>query len=97
VLKIAPNVPRGTVTYKTRQMSSIQRFPREIQRFPRLGTIGDGESEFGPFVASKMRLTFHRPDCKWAAYILNSRNLIEFSSHAEAVEAGMKPCKTCRA
>jgi hypothetical protein len=90
MLKISPNAPKGTVIYKAHQMSSIRRFPR-------LGTIGDGESEFGPFVASKMRLTFHRPDCKWAAYVLNSRNLVEFSSHAEAVEAGMKPCKTCRA
>lgn len=93
MLKIAPSVQRGTVTVRK---NSNQRFPREkIQRFPRLGTIGDGESEFGPFVASMRRSTFHRPDCPWAAYILNSRNLIEFSSHAEAVEAEMKPCKTC--
>lgn len=76
-------------------MGDIQRFSRLNQRFPRLGTVGDGESEFGPFVASKTRSHFHRPDCKWAAYILNSRNLVEFSSHAEAVEAGKRPCKTC--
>ena len=63
-----------------------------------LGIIGEGEHEYGPFVASKNRSTFHRPDCDWARYIYqNPSNVIEFSSHAEAVEAGMKPCKTCRA
>ena len=49
------------------------------------------------FVASANRSTFHRPDCEWAAFILMSYNLLEFSSHQEAVEAGYKPCKTCRA
>jgi methylphosphotriester-DNA--protein-cysteine methyltransferase len=53
-----------------------------------------GESEYGPFVASKKRSHFHRPDCKWAEY-LNERNSIEFGSHREAVEAGKRPCKTC--
>jgi methylphosphotriester-DNA--protein-cysteine methyltransferase len=68
----------------------------DIQRSPRLGTTGDGESEFGPFVASKTRPHFHRPGCKWAAY-LSVKNMLEFSSHAEAVAAGKKPCKTCKA
>lgn len=77
-------------------MDEIQRFPRLIPRFPRLGTVGDGEGEFGPFVASKIRPHFHRPGCKWASYI-NLSNMLEFSSHAEAVEAGKKPSKTCRA
>lgn len=67
-----------------------------IQDAQRKGTIGDGESEFGPFVASKMRPHFHRPGCKWASY-LNPNNTLEFSSHTEAVAAGKKPCKTCRA
>jgi hypothetical protein len=64
--------------------------------FPRLGVLGEGESEFGPFVSSTTARKFHRPDCKWAAYI-ESRKLIEFSSHAEAVQSGKKPCGTCRA
>jgi hypothetical protein len=63
---------------------------------PKLGTVGDGESEFGPFVASKNRPHFHRPNCKWASY-LTVQTMIEFSSHAEAIAAGKKPCKTCRA
>lgn len=49
------------------------------------------------FVASSNRGTFHRLECQWAEYILSSDNLIEFHSHEEAVEAGYKPCKTCRA
>lgn len=60
----------------------------------------EGELDYirgGRFVASTERQTFHRPDCKWADYIVNSGYLIEFSSHEEAVQAGYKPCKTCRA
>lgn len=48
------------------------------------------------YVASKNRNKFHRPNCKWAEYI-GPRTLIEFGSHREAVEAGYKPCGTCRA
>lgn len=61
-------------------------FTQDVQRL--------GESEFGPFVASKIRRHFHRPECKWAAY-LKPHKMLEFSSHAEAVAAGKKPCKTC--
>jgi len=68
----------------------------EIRRFPRLGPLHSAENEFGPFVASKRRMHFHRPDCEWADYIQGD-NRLEFQSHAEAVEAGKKPCKTCRA
>ena len=49
------------------------------------------------YVASALREIFHHPDCVYAQHILGSDNLIEFSSHEEAVEAGYKPCKTCRA
>jgi hypothetical protein len=52
----------------------------------------------GGFYASKGRHTFHRKNCKWAAFIIQSpKRLIEFSSHQEAIDAGYKPCKTCRA
>ena len=49
----------------------------------------------GTFLASAYATHFHRENCKWAAEI-SPQNLIEFSSHEEAVEAGYKPCKTCR-
>jgi|GEM_PF-5769625 len=55
-----------------------------------------GESGFGPFVASKTKLHFHRPDCKWMQNVPVEK-LIEFGTHREAVESGRKPCKTCRA
>lgn len=64
------------------------------QPFPRMGTTGTAESDYGPFVASPNRPHFHRPDCKWASYI-KPWKMLEFSSHAEAVQAGKKPCKTC--
>jgi hypothetical protein len=47
------------------------------------------------YVASSNRQTFHKPECKWARYILSSPNLIEFGSHREAERDGYKPCKTC--
>ena len=55
-----------------------------------------GSDEERVYLASNGRHHFHRPHCEWAAYIPKYK-LIEFSSHAEAVEAGFKPCKTCRA
>jgi hypothetical protein len=48
------------------------------------------------YVASKTRKKFHRTDCEWAIYI-PTQNLIEFTSHRAAVDAGYKPCGTCRA
>lgn len=47
------------------------------------------------YVASKSRGLFHKPDCRWAAYFIDSKRCIEFASHREAVEAGYRPCKTC--
>src|SRR5688572_21857355 len=47
------------------------------------------------YVASRKRKHFHKPECKWARYVLGSPNLIEFSSHREAEGDGYKPCKTC--
>ena len=58
---------------------------------------GLGSDEERVYIASSRKTHFHRPNCKWAVYIVNSPNLIEFGSHREAVEAGYKPCKTCRA
>ena len=49
------------------------------------------------FIGSKRKQTFHRPECQWASYLLSSSNRIDFDSHREAVQAGYKPCKTCRA
>ena len=49
------------------------------------------------FIGSKRKHNFHRPECQWASYLLTSTNRIDFDSHREAVQAGYKPCKTCRA
>ena len=61
--------------------------------------IKDADYLLGRFVGSKRQNKkikhFHRPSCEWAKYI-KSHNLIEFDSHEEAVDAGYKPCKTCR-
>ena len=61
-----------------------------------------GEEDYigSKFVGSKRKKKkvrlFHRPNCKWAAY-LTPTNTQGFDSHEEAVGAGYKPCKTCRA
>jgi hypothetical protein len=47
------------------------------------------------FVSSKSSQVFHRPDCRWAQNIA-SGNLLGYKSRAEAVQAGKRPCKTCK-
>jgi hypothetical protein len=72
---------------------ALAQFSAEIARLSSLVTSSDEE---GPFVGSRNRRHFHRLNCKWATYITTTL-MLEFSSHREAVEAGMRPCKTCRA
>ncbi len=48
-----------------------------------------------PFVASRSSSVFHRPDCRWAQNIADN-NLVGYRSRAEAVQAGKRPCKTCK-
>ncbi len=72
--------------------------PRKISsKAARLGTIGDGESSYGPFFARDARPHFHRPGCKYIRPYLKWQDTVRFVSHDEAVAAGKKPCKTCRA
>lgn len=56
-----------------------------------------GHAARGPYVASSVRPHFHRPECIYAQPFLNTRRCEIFETHEEAVAAGKKPCKTCRA
>lgn len=47
------------------------------------------------FVSSRNSSVFHRPDCRWAQNIA-SGNLVGYKSREEAVQAGKRPCKTCK-
>jgi len=47
------------------------------------------------FVASKNSDVFHRPHCIWAERI-KPANLVGYSSRAEALKAGKRPCKRCK-
>jgi len=47
------------------------------------------------FVSSRNSSVFHRPDCRWAQDIA-SGNLVGYKSREEAVQAGKRPCKTCK-
>ena len=73
-----------------------EEFTRRIEEYQDSGPLSISNDEERVYYASKSRKHFHRPKCPWADYILISRNLIEFGSHAEAVQAGYKPCKTCK-
>ena len=63
----------------------------------RTATTGSAESGFGPFFGREMRNRFHRPICKYIRPYLKWPGTIRFESHAEAVEAGRKPCMSCKA
>jgi hypothetical protein len=47
------------------------------------------------FVSSTSSQVFHRPDCRWAQNIA-SGNLVGYKNRDEAVQAGRRPCKTCK-
>jgi hypothetical protein len=48
-----------------------------------------------PFVASRNSSVFHRPDCRWAQNIA-ADNLVGYRSREEALQAGKRPCKSCK-
>lgn len=76
------------------EMQKLQEKIRELELELLIFRSGRLESE--TFVGSIWRNTFHRENCEWASYI-RDRSLIKFDTHEEAVAAGYKPCKTCRA
>lgn len=47
------------------------------------------------YVASKNSKVFHNADCRWAKQIA-SKNLINYSTRQEAIDAGKRPCKRCK-
>lgn len=46
-------------------------------------------------VASKIRSHFHRVTCDWADYFMWPGDFLEFDNRDEAIDSGLKPCKTC--
>ena len=47
------------------------------------------------YVGSKNSKIFHKSDCTWVGKI-KAENLRSYASREEAVEAGKRPCKTCK-
>jgi DNA repair exonuclease SbcCD ATPase subunit len=77
----------------------IAELESEVQQPPGVDpdeSIATGSDDERVYLASKTRRHFHRPGCEWAKYIPGYK-LLEFASHREAVAAGYRPCKTCRA
>jgi hypothetical protein len=48
-----------------------------------------------PFIASKSSPVFHRLDCRWAQNI-TADNRVGYQSREEALQAGKRPCKSCK-
>ena len=47
------------------------------------------------YLASKNSKVFHKPDCRWVKRI-SAKNIVSYNSRNEAIEAGKRPCKTCK-
>jgi len=79
------------------------RAPSLSQGVSTLPAAGEGQSspktpQVAPgyaFVSSTSSQVFHRPDCRWAQNIAGG-NLVGYKNRAEAVQAGKRPCKTCK-
>ncbi|MEN6333705.1 MAG: hypothetical protein ABFE01_05550 [Phycisphaerales bacterium] len=54
-----------------------------------------GSESAYPFVASKSGNVFHRSDCRWAQNI-SGDNRIGYKTREEAIQAGKRPCKSCK-
>ncbi|NSW82776.1 MAG: thermonuclease family protein [Syntrophothermus sp.] len=56
---------------------------------------GTKTTSSGKYIGNSSSKKFHLPNCEWAQKI-SPQNREEFSSRAEAVNAGYEPCKVCR-
>ena len=65
------------------------------RRFHQRTGAAEEPAEGSPFVASKSSSVFHRADCRWARNI-TAANRVTYATRAEAVQAGKRPCKTCK-
>ncbi len=75
----------------------VPRKPSLASGTTKAASDGSPESGYGPFFGREMRDRFHRPNCEYIRRFLKWPGTIRFESHAEAVEAGRKPCMTCKA
>jgi len=76
-----------------------QRLPdgNEIATIPKDSTAPPVESPVAAsgYVASKNSKVFHSPSCRFAGTI-SAKNLVAYKTRDEAVNAGKRPCKTCK-
>lgn len=61
---------------------------------PLISPVAGTESAYS-FVASKNGSVFHRSDCRWAQNI-SGDNRIGYKTREEAIQAGKRPCKSCK-
>ena len=81
----------------------IARFIDSYKGATRLSRVPPGAAPNGaaptasgyPFLSSKSSPIFHRPDCRWAQDIARDSR-VGYKSRQEAVQAGKRPCRTCK-
>jgi hypothetical protein len=67
---------------------------RKASSVPALPRSTASASQYS-FVASNSGSVFHRPDCRWAQSI-SGDNRVGYKTREEAVQAGKRPCKSCK-
>ena len=65
------------------------------RRFHQRADATEKSTVAAPFVASKNSSVFHRADCRWARNIA-AANRVTYATRDEAIQAGKRPCKTCK-
>ena len=61
----------------------------------RPGPVSGPQAQESPIQASARGQVFHRSDCRWARKI-DPDNLLGYRSAADAMAAGLRPCKICK-
>jgi len=86
------------ITARKTARASLAKIGATVQKSPGPAPAGSQDPQAVskyPFVASRTSSVFHRPDCRWAQNIVDN-NLVGYQSQAEALQAGKRPCKTCK-
>lgn len=97
-LSMDRDMPASERTRLARVLDDTESDLLSLKRSMLAMTHGDslGVGRDDEFVSVRGRPKFHRPDCEW---LLNtpSHRLQRWANHDAAVDAGKKPCATCRA
>ena len=97
VMAAVPNADLSRAVDKA-VLTQVEAFAGALHAARRLHRRADDVRKPGvasAFVASKGSSVFHRVDCRWAGRIA-AKNRVTYATRAQAVQAGKRPCKTCK-